>query len=387
MTGFGVVFSGTVMVEGVPRPVAAPAADAVILPGVYTGTASCAECHRDEPEDVRGQTIGDENRIWSQSDPHSHGYKTLENDASKAIAEKMQIATPTESDRCLSCHAPTVPANMLHPEHFETGKAWKTREGIGCEMCHGPAGDWLEPHADENWTPTERKNRGAAGLLSEYKLIDTTHLPTRAEKCVSCHLKIDPEMVKAGHPPLEFELFAYSAYLWDEDYEMHWDEAAGDAALWAAGQAAAAKAATAQVQAWKNAGADATTAESLAAIYEKGKPIASKVTQQSFAPAACATAARELAAVGKTATNGLEMNIVGYGVSALGATALAGNEEAVDAFNDVAYELEEMVAEFDEQRAKRDELLEKMVAKFNEQRAKMVELLEKMATMAAGSAP
>ncbi len=39
----------------------------------------------------------------------------------------------------------------------------------------------------------------------------------RANLCVSCHLKIDPEMVKAGHPEPTFELDTMSHGKW-----MHW---------------------------------------------------------------------------------------------------------------------------------------------------------------------
>jgi hypothetical protein len=191
----------------------------------YTGTASCgaSNCHgstKPKPEYPRMN----ENIIWSTKDAHNKGYATLTNEKLKSgvspgkMAKAMGIADATKSEKCLVCHAVAPPQNLRGPKFDIT-------EGVGCDGCHGPAEKWLEGHAEKGWTHEKSVSLG---------MYDTKNFLLRAEKCVSCHLQIDAEMVKAGHPDLlAFELATFSSNM-----PPHWRDkgAFADAKAWATGQ-------------------------------------------------------------------------------------------------------------------------------------------------------
>lgn len=311
----------------------------IILSGaVYEGNASCTECHaEDEPEEMSGQMIGDEQGIWDDFDPHKNAYETLSEQASKAIAEKLAIAEPTTDSKCLSCHGMDVKSDFR-------GEQFDIDDAVGCESCHGPAGGgkgdamlkgWLEPHEDTGWTGEKREKLGAKGLREKFGLIDTSALPTRAERCVTCHLKIDQKMIDAEHPRLEFELAAYSAYLfpWTEEYDVHWDDSLQGpmiaASLWAVGQAVA-----------NDAGVDDA---GLAAVYAKGFEIAKKhfeaadaegLAKAKLTSKKCLDAAAELAAAAAMAKNEMECNIFAYGVGSLATAAVSGRGADAESLDD-----------------------------------------------------
>jgi hypothetical protein len=191
----------------------------------YTGAASCgaSNCHGSTKPKADYPKLN-ENIIWFQKDKHAKGYATLINEKLKSgvspskIAANMKIAKATESSKCLVCHAVDVPKELRGPKFDIT-------EGVHCDGCHGPAEKWLEPHAEKGWT---HEKSVALGMY------DTKDFLLRAEKCVSCHLHIDHEMVAAGHPDLlAFELDTFSATM-----PPHWRDKGTwvGAKAWATGQ-------------------------------------------------------------------------------------------------------------------------------------------------------
>lgn len=312
----------------------------IILPGlVYTGNASCAGsgCHSDDkPKEQSGQMIGDESNIWAEWDPHSHAYKSLKNDTSKAMAAKLNINDATQSVRCISCHSMDVPQG-------KRGDLFTIEDAAGCESCHGPGEKWLNPHAQAGWTAKQRAAIGAKGLLEQYGLIDTSNVAIRANTCVSCHLQIDKDLIDAGHPALEFEMYAYNYYLSKKGKEFypHWNEPTGqmrDARLWAAGQAAARNAAKAQVEDWKKRGWDTADADALLKLYTGGAEIAAKhfgvdtvagLAESKLTPEKCAAAAVDLAQLAPGAKDAMQRRVIAFGVAALGAAAFDGRGAAV----------------------------------------------------------
>jgi hypothetical protein len=154
------------------------------------------------------------------------------------MAKAMGIADATKSDKCLVCHAVNVPANLRGPKFDIT-------EGVGCDGCHGPAEKWLEPHAEKGWT---HEKSVAVGMY------DTKNMLLRAERCVACHLQIEADMVKAGHPDLlAFELATFSSNM-----PPHWRDkgAFADSRVWATGQAISLREAAHQLANRAKAGAD-----------------------------------------------------------------------------------------------------------------------------------
>ena len=220
----GVVVGGT-------KPSAPLAPDAVHAQGPYsTGAASCgaSNCHGSTKPKADYPKLN-ENVVWFQKDKHAKAYATLTNEKLKSgvspskIATNLKIAKAEASDKCLVCHAVDVKPELRGPK-------FDISEGVHCDGCHGPAEKWLEPHAEKGWTHEQSVKLG---------MYDTKSFLLRAEKCVSCHLQIDAEMVAAGHPDLlAFELDTFSATM-----PPHWRDKgtwAGTKA-WATGQVTAAR--------------------------------------------------------------------------------------------------------------------------------------------------
>ena len=191
----------------------------------YTGAASCgaSNCHGSTKPKADFPKLN-ENIVWFQKDKHAKGYATLTNEKLKSgvspskIAANLKIAKAEASSKCLVCHAVDVPKELRGPK-------FDISEGVHCDGCHGPAEKWLEPHAEKGWTHEQSVKVG---------MYDTKNFLLRAEKCVSCHLQIDHEMVAAGHPDLlAFELDTFSATM-----PPHWRDKGTWATTraWATGQ-------------------------------------------------------------------------------------------------------------------------------------------------------
>ncbi len=194
----------------------------------YAGMAGCntKDCHGAEA--AKGSPGLNEYTIWKAQDPHAKAFTTLYKAPSKAIGAAMKIDKITDSPKCLSCHSKIVDAaNVVE------GAKWSLQNGVSCEVCHGPAEKWFKPHAtpkESNWAHKQSVEAGMADLREPYDW---------AVKCASCHLQIDHDMIKAGHPRLHFELVDYNARTgahWKT--EKHPSMAAGfDAKAWTVGQA------------------------------------------------------------------------------------------------------------------------------------------------------
>jgi cytochrome c554/c'-like protein len=191
----------------------------------YTGAASCgsSSCHGVTKPKADFPKLN-ENIVWAQKDKHAKAYATLTNEKLKSgvspskIAQNLKIAKATESSKCLVCHAVDVKPELRGPK-------FDISEGVHCDGCHGPGEKWLEPHAEKGWT---HEKSVAVGMY------DTKNFLLRAEKCVSCHLHIEADMVAAGHPDLlAFELDTFSAQM-----PPHWRDKGTFAPTkaWATGQ-------------------------------------------------------------------------------------------------------------------------------------------------------
>ena len=193
--------------------------------GMFVGSIGCksSSCHGGAGE-KRSQYF-----TWSQKDYHTKSYAILLNARSERIAEGIGITVTNgnvpaaaTSARCTVCHAPfqAVAANRLtrgaHPD-----------EGVSCESCHGAAGGWLRGHTRKDWTYNTRIGAGMRDLRSLY---------VRATACAACHQYLEPQILKAGHPDLFFELDGQSVA-----EPKHWkdDDPWSGLREWLTGQATA----------------------------------------------------------------------------------------------------------------------------------------------------
>jgi len=156
--------------------------------GVFVGSIGCksSSCHGGAGP-KRNQYI-----TWSRNDFHTKAYAVLLNARSERIAEGLGISAAPSSARCTVCHSPfqsVAPSRLLGTAHPD--------EGVSCETCHGAAGGWLRGHTRPDWN---YNTRVAAGMR------DLRNLYGRANACVACHQNLAPDLLKAGHPDLFFEL-------------------------------------------------------------------------------------------------------------------------------------------------------------------------------------
>lgn len=133
---------------------------------------------------------------WSQHDFHARAYAVLVNARSARIAETLGVPQAQSSARCTVCHSPF---QAVAPALRKTGA--HPDEGVSCESCHGAAGGWLRGHTRPDWTYATRVGAGMRDLRSIY---------VRANACVACHQNVEPELLRAGHPELRFELDSQS---------------------------------------------------------------------------------------------------------------------------------------------------------------------------------
>lgn len=197
----------------------------------FVGALGCSStlCHGGGPAPITNQTVvvdGDQKRnaysIWKARDAHAKSWATLATERSARMAQSMGLGKAQDTTRCTECHAPMA---ALAPARLSS--LVRAEEGISCENCHGPSQAWIRSHTRLDLNHGQRVGLGMRDLDSLYN---------RANNCVSCHQVLAPDLQKAGHPPLVFELDAQSVA-----QPKHWidkGEFAGPQA-WMVGQATA----------------------------------------------------------------------------------------------------------------------------------------------------
>ena len=147
----------------------------------YTGESQCENCHDGKHEALKdiigpdGQPGANPVHVWKQ-DPHSNAFNNLTDDWGKQASAKANVSDPqADGSMCLACHATGVSGN--NPPD--------PSEGVSCEACHGPAGDWYpkDKHGQIGNDPAKMAAAVALGL------IDLRKMDVRAANCRTCHVK------------------------------------------------------------------------------------------------------------------------------------------------------------------------------------------------------
>jgi hypothetical protein len=96
----------------------------------YIGAEKCKMCHNSPAK-------GAQFTKWSES-KHAKAFAALATDQAKKVAQSKGIADPQKAADCLKCHVTGhgAPADQL-------GEKYKADEGVSCESCHGPGGDYM----------------------------------------------------------------------------------------------------------------------------------------------------------------------------------------------------------------------------------------------------
>lgn len=232
--GLCLALAASAVLIGAPGSVE-PVAAAQSAPSgnVHLGVATCGgtTCHGRNEAD--GEVVRqDELMLWQEeSSPagaHSRAFRVLANARSQEIGRKLGIGDPQSAKMCLGCHS--TPA-------AQRGPRFRVDDGVGCEACHGPAGDWLKNHYATDVTHARNVSQG---------LVPLERASARADVCLDCHFGgtgegqfVTHRIMAAGHPRISFELDLFSALQQHYNIDGDYVERKGrpDAVkMWAVGQ-------------------------------------------------------------------------------------------------------------------------------------------------------
>ena len=184
-------------------PAAANPTRPVQPPRALLGAGSCTSsgCHASP---VEGHAAWQSSyTVWATRDPHARAERVLHEPLAAQIVALLATRTPTqppvpahEHTACIGCHA--------------TGRGPLARDGVSCESCHGPAGDWLVAHTLPGW-------HAAGNTLGMVDLADPF---VCGQQCAGCHVggpptadglprEVSHDLIAAGHPRLAFELRSF----------------------------------------------------------------------------------------------------------------------------------------------------------------------------------
>ncbi|MFN7181294.1 MAG: cytochrome c family protein [Planctomycetota bacterium] len=149
----------------------------------YVGVKKCKICHRMK------KLAGEEFQIWEQS-KHAKAYETLGTDEAKKIAKEKGIENPQEDGKCLKCHIIAYGVD----EKWRGDEVTK-EEGVSCEACHGPGGDYKDKETMKN-----REKAIEKGLV----------IPNE-KTCLACHNSESP-----SYKEFKYEEFREKIKHWEE---------------------------------------------------------------------------------------------------------------------------------------------------------------------------
>lgn len=166
----------------------------------YVGVAACVPCHNKPHAGFAMGPYG----AW-RDHFHSSALETLSRPYSKAFAKKRGIDDPVNDWRCRKCHVTAygVSADRL-------GAKYRDEDGVGCEACHGPGGEYLNKHFGPGVNEQELRAMGFR-VYSD--------LNERDQMCRACHNELSPT-----YKPFNVEAFSAAIRHWESEYTIRVSE-------------------------------------------------------------------------------------------------------------------------------------------------------------------
>jgi len=163
----------------------------------YVGVEACKSCH----SKAHGEFALGEYGVW-RDHFHSSAFQSLSKSYTREFAKKRGVGDPLTDWRCRKCH---VTAYGVGSERLAS--TYRDEDGVGCEVCHGPGGDYLLSH----WKGTAGfENREALGFRIFRSLED------RDKHCRSCHNPLSPT-----YKPFNVEAFSGAIRHWQREYDFN----------------------------------------------------------------------------------------------------------------------------------------------------------------------
>jgi hypothetical protein len=166
----------------------------------YLGSSTCLQCHTEGPSGGSDDdfVLLTEYATWRTQDRHSLAYFALLGPRGQQMGKLLKMDVTKRETGCLNCHA------MGFVEEKAQGGRFDIRDGVSCDACHGPAGEWLVPHQEpRTWRALSAAQKAELGMT------DLRDPGTRARVCLDCHvgnvergMVVTHAMYAAGHPPL-----------------------------------------------------------------------------------------------------------------------------------------------------------------------------------------
>lgn len=129
-----------------------------------------------------------EQNKWWETDRHFSSINPFINKAQKNIQIArlygLKVSEMTKGNRlCMDCHGTVITGD----------ESEDVFDGVSCESCHGPAGDYKKPHSADN-----PPNGYAVG--KDFGMVLLENLDVRVDACGQCHYITDPKLISTGHP-------------------------------------------------------------------------------------------------------------------------------------------------------------------------------------------
>ncbi len=185
----------------VPADYGRPVTPTTLLTDVtaqYVGIRGCIRCHSET--DRAGEFPRGAYGVW-RDHYHADAYRTLSRPYTRALARRRGVNDPTTDSRCVKCHVAAygVPASRLGPNY-------RHEDGVTCEVCHGPGGDYLLNH----WEGTDGFESREAMGFRVYRSIEE-----RDRVCRSCHNTLSPT-----YKPFNVAAFSSAIRHWGGEYNF-----------------------------------------------------------------------------------------------------------------------------------------------------------------------